>query len=49
LEAKRWVIPLEFNENTKARTSDVARPLSYKTKTVFFFKDHQITNPSPLA
>jgi len=32
--------------------SDVARPLSYNTKTTFktktaFFKDHQINNPRP--
>jgi len=29
--------------------SDVARPLSYKTKTTAFFKDHKIINPRPLA
>jgi len=28
--------------------SDVARPLSYKSKTAFF-EDHQIINPRPLA
>jgi len=27
-------------------TSDVARPLSYNTKTTFY-KDHQIINPRP--
>jgi len=37
-------------------SSNVARPLSYKTKTTYFFKtktaffkDYQIINPRPLA
>jgi len=44
------------SSDADVRTSDVARPPSYKTKTTYFFKtktaffkNYQIINPRPLA
>jgi len=47
---------MQNSEKNIIPTSDVARPLSYKTKTTYFFKtktaffkDFQIINPRPQA
>jgi len=51
-----WLTRFPKSEQHFSSLSDVARPLSYKTKTTYFFKnktaffkDHHIINPRPLA